>query len=206
MRRTKIEAEETRQLILQTALEVMVERGYSGATLAGIAQRAGLTRGAIYWHFKDKNQIYQELVARMHDLISGVIDRPLTVPGSALERARNLTSDILENFFTNRQFRLFVELTWFRKEDEPQASDRSREANRRVISELERLIAQAKSQQQIQAGVDASTAALQITCLISGIYRLAILLGPDEIDLQRALSLADTWWSGMNQMTPSPNS
>lgn len=206
MRRTKIEAEATRQSLLRTALEVMVERGYSDATLEDIARRAGLTRGAIYWHFEGKEQLYRELADRMQAVISGVIERALAVEGGALARARNLTGSILENFFTNSQFRRYVELTWFRMEGESLAADRSREANRRVIAELERLIAQAKSRRQIRAEVDVSNAALQITCLISGIYRLAILLGPKEIDLQRALSVADAWWNGIERLPPVPDS
>ena len=201
MRRTKAEAEETRQTILRIALEVMVERGYSGAVLEEIAERAGLTRGAIYWHFTGKEAIYLELVDQMHTLITGVIDSALQAEGSALDRARNLTTRILENFFTNNLFRLFIELTWFKKEQDPTASDRSRQANLRVISEYERLIRIAISENWIRPGVNAENAALQIDCLISGIYRLAILIGPEKMNLESALAMVHAWWDALESTT-----
>ena len=52
-RRTRDEALETRNTILDTAERVFSERGVSHTTLADIAAAAGVTRGAIYWHFKN---------------------------------------------------------------------------------------------------------------------------------------------------------
>jgi TetR/AcrR family acrAB operon transcriptional repressor len=64
-RRTKDEALETRNLILDTAEHVFSERGVSRTSLADIAHAAGVTRGAIYWHFKDKADLFCEMVARV---------------------------------------------------------------------------------------------------------------------------------------------
>ena len=54
MRRTKEEAEQTRAAILEAALEAFSEMGFDSANLDKIAQQANVTRGAIYWHFKDR--------------------------------------------------------------------------------------------------------------------------------------------------------
>ena len=51
MRRTKSEAEQTRNSILDAALTLFDEQGYTQTTLSSIARQAGVTRGAIYWHF-----------------------------------------------------------------------------------------------------------------------------------------------------------
>src|SRR5690606_5590790 len=61
MRRTKAEAEQTRESILDAAVDVFFENGVSRSTLEQIAVRAGVTRGAIYWHFKDKVEIFKAL-------------------------------------------------------------------------------------------------------------------------------------------------
>lgn len=61
MKRTKGEALETRARILKTAEEVFVARGVSRASLAEIADLAGVTRGAVYWHFKDKMALLEAL-------------------------------------------------------------------------------------------------------------------------------------------------
>lgn len=53
VRRTKEEAQETRQQILEAAEKAFHARGVARTTLADIAKLAGVTRGAIYWHFQD---------------------------------------------------------------------------------------------------------------------------------------------------------
>ena len=56
-RKTKEEALKTRGAILDAAVQVFSVRGVSRTTLANIAKEAGVTRGAIYWHFKNKEDL-----------------------------------------------------------------------------------------------------------------------------------------------------
>ncbi|WP_182085577.1 TetR family transcriptional regulator [Aureimonas sp. ME7] len=58
MRRTKAEAQETRSAILDAAEHVFFERGVSQSALSHIASQAGITRGAIYWHFAGKSDLF----------------------------------------------------------------------------------------------------------------------------------------------------
>lgn len=70
MRRTKSEAEQTRNDILEAALTLFDEQGYPQTTLSSIARKAGVTRGAIYWHFENKDEILIALAqAQFHDLM-----------------------------------------------------------------------------------------------------------------------------------------
>lgn len=61
MRRTKAEAAETRAAILDAAEKMFFEKGVGSTTLDEIAARAGVTRGAVYWHFSSKTDIFLEL-------------------------------------------------------------------------------------------------------------------------------------------------
>lgn len=71
MRRTKAEAEQTRDDILQAALILFDEEDYAQSTLSSIARKAQVTRGAIYWHFQNKEEILAALAqAQFADLIS----------------------------------------------------------------------------------------------------------------------------------------
>lgn len=65
-RRTKEEAEETRQRVLSAAETVFYERGVAHTTLEMIAAEAGVTRGAIYWHFKNKLHLFTEMYERVN--------------------------------------------------------------------------------------------------------------------------------------------
>jgi TetR/AcrR family acrAB operon transcriptional repressor len=64
-RRTKAEADETRTKLLDAAEEVFFEKGVSRTSLGDIAQRAGATRGAVYWHFKDKMDVFVSMLGRI---------------------------------------------------------------------------------------------------------------------------------------------
>ena len=67
VRRTKEEAQETRSQILEAAEKAFFERGVARTTLADIATLAGVTRGAIYWHFSNKADLVQAMLDTLHE-------------------------------------------------------------------------------------------------------------------------------------------
>jgi TetR/AcrR family transcriptional regulator, acrAB operon repressor len=58
VRRTKEDSEQTRRQILDAARGVFARQGVTRTTLEQIARAAGVTRGAIYWHFADKTELF----------------------------------------------------------------------------------------------------------------------------------------------------
>ena len=58
VRKTKAEAEQTRLQIIEAARKVFFQRGVSRSTLDEIACAAGVTRGAVYWHFQNKPELF----------------------------------------------------------------------------------------------------------------------------------------------------
>lgn len=64
-RRSKEDALATRSSLLDAAERVFQAQGVSGTSLADIAAAAGTTRGAIYWHFKDKADLYNAMIERV---------------------------------------------------------------------------------------------------------------------------------------------
>ena len=61
MRKTKAEAQKTREQLLQSALDTFYRQGVAKTPLQAIARNAGVTRGALYWHFKNKEELFEEL-------------------------------------------------------------------------------------------------------------------------------------------------
>lgn len=61
----RTEASDTRARLLAAAARVVAQRGHAGATLDAIAADAGLSKGAVYWHFEGKRQLLQELVEEL---------------------------------------------------------------------------------------------------------------------------------------------
>lgn len=78
VRKTKEDAELTRQSIIDAARKVFLARGVSRSTLEHIATQADVTRGAVYWHFKNKTdifhamreQVFLPLIDRIDDILA----------------------------------------------------------------------------------------------------------------------------------------
>ncbi|MDO9625747.1 TetR family transcriptional regulator [Pseudomonas sp.] len=62
MRRTKEEAEKTRCAILEAAETLFLEKGVAHTSLEHIARQAGVTRGAVYWHFANKADLFNAML------------------------------------------------------------------------------------------------------------------------------------------------
>ena len=84
MRRTKADALLTREALLDAAEQVFGERGVSRTSLQDIARAAGLSRGAVYWHFEDKSALFNAMMARttqpMLDTLEAVQPEPTVTP------------------------------------------------------------------------------------------------------------------------------
>ncbi|MGH6647076.1 TetR family transcriptional regulator [Aquabacterium sp.] len=97
MRRTKEDALLTRELLLDAAELVFSDKGVSQTSLQDIAQAAGVTRGAIYWHFKDKAALFNAMMDRSTSPIEETIvkvgqestDQPLSQIRAAMMDALN---------------------------------------------------------------------------------------------------------------------
>ena len=77
-RRTKEEAQQTRCHIMSTALDLFCQQGLARTSLTDIAKAADLTRGAIYWHFKNKEELFvtlwEELCAPLSHQLDACVD------------------------------------------------------------------------------------------------------------------------------------
>ena len=85
MRRTKEEAEQTRQDLLDAALTVFSQKGYTATRLEDVARAAGVTRGAIYHHFGSKAELYSALIEEANKVGNSAIDRAVIEGGTFIE-------------------------------------------------------------------------------------------------------------------------
>jgi len=101
-RRTKEEALATRQQLLEAAQRVFSEKGVSRTSLQDIALAAGASRGAIYWHFKNKADLFNAMmecaILPIEQAMQQIGHDPLQDPLLELERAillamRSIISD-----------------------------------------------------------------------------------------------------------------
>ena len=77
-RRTKEEAQQTRETILMTALDMFCDKGYSRTTFDEIAKKINLTKGAVYWHFRNKPDIIKALIIEAFERNQAAINREIS--------------------------------------------------------------------------------------------------------------------------------
>jgi TetR/AcrR family acrAB operon transcriptional repressor len=116
-RKTKQQALETRQHILDAAVQEFSRRGVSVTSLTDIATVAGVTRGAIYWHFKNKvelfNEIWHNAESKIHALEH---EYQAKFPDDPLHVLTETLIYILESTVSNTEWRALMEIVFHKCE------------------------------------------------------------------------------------------
>ncbi|AKR42491.1 TetR family transcriptional regulator [Methylophilus sp. TWE2] len=110
VRKTKEDAAITRQRIIDAAREMFLLKGVSRTSLEQIASHASVTRGAVYWHFQNKaelfhamrEEVYLPLIDRMDDTLLGNSDEANPDPLGRIRKHLESTIQILDNDQTTR--------------------------------------------------------------------------------------------------------
>ncbi len=114
VRRTKEEAALTRHQILKAALSVFGAKGYSATTLQEIAREAGVTRGAIYWHFDNKAELYNALIETYSARGATVTRQAVAQGGSLVDILRRIFIRLLEAVEEEPDLRAIMEIHLFK--------------------------------------------------------------------------------------------
>lgn len=116
-RRTKAEAEQTREQILDAAEGVFLERGVARASLEEIAQTAGVTRGAVYWHFRNKADVFDAMYCRVHLPMEDLFNQVLSLEdGGAVAALRDFCVQSLLSLARNPRRRRVYTILFHRCE------------------------------------------------------------------------------------------
>jgi len=120
MRRTKEEAEATRAKLLKTALSVFSAKGYAATTLDDVAKAAKVTRGAIYWHFKSKADLYNTLTQELSARGASVVQQALAEGGTLIEILRRIFVRQCALIEDDKEARAVMELALFKTGLDPE--------------------------------------------------------------------------------------
>lgn len=174
MRRTKEDAAKTREEVLAAAAEIFYENGVSGSSLEKIAQRAGVTRGAIYWHFKDKAEVLTALHSEIRLPQEAIVDHALEHghddPLGLIEHASIEVVDILANDEHQQRVFAIMILGCEFTEDPSETAQRIITANAEMYEKLQKLIDMADRQGKLASGWTVDTAARAFQCSMNGLF------------------------------------
>lgn len=185
-RKTKVEAQKTRSQILDAAELVFQAKGVSQTSLNNIAQAAGVTRGAIYWHFKNKVDLFNQMYERVHLPIQNLAeDMAQRDEPESLGRLQDLCISVLQQTVSNDHQRRVLEVLFQRCEMIEEMGDlvtRQTQILHDAIDRTERSFRNAVALGQLPATLDARKASVGLNAYVRGLLT-SWLLAPDSFDL-----------------------
>ena len=186
VRRTKEDAEATRCSLLDAAERVFYDKGVSRASLADIAQAAGATRGAVYWHFRDKVDLFGAMMDRVTlPLECNYGSSGGGAPVAPLQRLRAVIQGVLHAVVHDERARRVFEIAMYKVEYVQELSvvrDRHVQACAGFRCQLEGDLMAAAQQQGLALEVPPAVAAMGLWALFDGL-RQGWMLGAGGFDL-----------------------
>jgi len=200
-RRTRQEALETRTRILDAAERVFHEKGVAHASLEDIAAAADVTRGAIYWHFKDKAELFDALmqcvVLPVEAIREGADCCEQHDPLSLLRRS---AVDVLLRTARDAKTRRIFEIAYHKCEyvgDAAGVRERHIASQKDCLGTIEEGFRACVKNGQLPKSIDPKVAAIGAMSLVSGLIANWVL-APRSFSLEKhAGTLVDIYFRGL---------
>ncbi|WP_434635978.1 multidrug efflux transporter transcriptional repressor AcrR [Klebsiella sp. I138] len=187
-RKTKQQALETRQHILDVALRLFSQQGVSSTSLAAIAKAAGVTRGAIYWHFKNKSDLFNEIWVLSDASISDLeVEYRAKFPNDPLSVVRGILVHVLEATVTEERRRLMMEIIFHKCEFVGEMAVVQKAQRSLCLESYERIehtLNECIAANMLPANLLTRRAAILMRSYLSGLME-NWLFAPDSFDLKK---------------------
>ena len=188
-RKTKAEAAQTRQDIINAARRVFHENGASRTSMESVARAAGVTRGAIYWHFENKATLFhamrEQTCQALDPVYASLMSPDVANPLDAIEASLKVFFDLLENDAIVRQTFEIMALRCEYVDEFASVLYETIRPNRNMLRDLKIRYAQAAEGGFLRPGLEIEGIAYDTVAFTSGLFKnwLASLPG-DEWRLQ----------------------
>jgi len=185
-RNSKEKAQETRESILDAAEDVFYDKGVSNTSLADIAEVANVTRGAIYWHFKNKAELFDAMCSRvrgpLRDMVEEMAHEDTADP---LGQMRKGGSCVMRQVVENPHYRKVLTILFHRCEfvdPEDPILIYQREWLAHGLSTIRNVMTNAKAKGQLPGDLDINLASLFLHITFDGLLN-SWLFSPGSFDL-----------------------
>jgi len=206
VRRTKAQAAATREALLDAAERVFRARGVAHASLAEVAGAAGLTRGALYWHFRDKADLFKALTDRVQLPMETMLECASRVRhADPLGVLRDLAVAALTSLAADPRKQAVFDVVAHKCElasESASIARRSSRADTSCLANVERLLKQAVAARQLPRDCDTRLTACSLNAFIAGVMREWVH-EPTAYDLERAAPMMiDAFVAGLRAQPP----
>lgn len=171
---------ETRRTIVRAAAEAFVRHGYNGASLAEIAKQAGVTKGALYFHFPSKTALAEAMIQTQHEANEELARRVGDHRGDGLdllvELTRGLARRLIDDPTLQAAMRLAVELG----ESKDAVIADTYQAWERVVTDV---AGSARERGELAERVDPAELARFLVAAFTGLQTVSLVAsGLDDLD------------------------
>ncbi|MFE7624729.1 TetR family transcriptional regulator [Streptomyces sp. NPDC057509] len=179
-RKKRANGVESRQRILDAAVEIAGERGYEGTSIAAVSAKCGLPASSIYWHFKDKDDLIAAVIEHSFETWLTAVELPSEEAGTPLERVTTMAGNVAKSLIDAPDFlRLGLMLALEQRPSEPRG---------RTVFLQVRDIARAKiteMAQELVPGLDEESVRTLTTYAVAGGDGLFVQreINGDDVDL-----------------------
>ncbi|MFE5733252.1 TetR family transcriptional regulator [Streptomyces sp. NPDC056528] len=154
-RKKRANGVESRQRILDAAVEIAGERGYEGTSIAAVSAKCGLPASSIYWHFKDKDDLIAAVIERSFETWLAAVELPGEEAGTSLERVTAMAGNVAKSLIDAPDFlRLGLMLALERRPSEPRGRTvflQVRDIARAKIAEMARALVPGLDEESVHA-------------------------------------------------------
>ena len=209
VRRTKADALVTRNTLLDAAEHLFQAHGVSRTSLNDIATAAGTTRGAIYWHFKYKADLFNAMMERVTMPLEGALACAAGKAEAAdnpLLSLRDSMMNALRQTATDEQTRRVFEVATHKVEyvSEMQAvRDRHLRVRNQCMAMTEKALREVVRRENVKLAMPLPTAALGLHVIMDGLIQ-NWLLDPQAFDLVKSgRHTMDAYLAGLGFSLPA---
>lgn len=187
-----LRGEQTRDELMNAALDVFWEKGYLHARVADIVKRAGVSHGSFYTYFKSKEDVLWALASDLHEILTdtgrGARARS---EGDEVATIEIATRRYLEEYLTNRRIARLMEDVAVFNEEMREARMRTRAA---FVSRVDRSIRRMQSENKADRSLDAACAAEALISMVSH-FAYHHVVAREDIDMETAVHTLTTIWA-----------
>jgi AcrR family transcriptional regulator len=189
--------QDTRTRVLRAATELFAEQGYVHSSLDKVALRAGLSKGAVYWHFSSKQDLFlvileQNLSQELH-MLSSQIEAVLGVehPLNAINNWLEMLFDCMES----GSFMLFLEFVTTSRE--PEVQKKLQEIYGNTLNIIGDIMKEMQRKGYFAQNIDPHALWLMIDSLVKGMM-MEWLINPESFQDKAVLqTISKVLWNGM---------
>ncbi|MFN3882976.1 MAG: TetR family transcriptional regulator [Nitrincola lacisaponensis] len=199
-RRTKEEAAQTRAVLLSTAMRLYAERGVNAVSLKEIAAACGVTHGALYWHFRNRDDLLQQLyLVANHPFELQYIEQRQSAKQDPLQALQDYLLGVVRVFVQHPEacqaYRLFfasavpVELATLQPQIE--------EDLQQIVEHIHYFLKQAKKKKQLRKKLPLNSTSEVLAGVLHSLVQSVVRMPPQQASIEAAQLLSGILLDGL---------